>query len=90
MTMDIEHEELKVCTFSTHGLKGNILYINSLIEYYDIIFINEHWLTLRDKFILENLCKEKNLYFQSAECAPNRSARPYGGLAWKQARKSMY
>jgi hypothetical protein len=73
---------LKVCTINSHGLKGNILYINYLVNSYDVIFINEHWLTFKDKFIIENLCKEKQLFFQEASSSRGNRGRPSGGLAW--------
>jgi hypothetical protein len=42
---------VKLCSINTHGLKGNIVYIENLIKKNDIIFISEHWLLPGEKYI---------------------------------------
>ena len=50
---------VKLCSINTHGIKGNIVYIENLIKKNDIIFISEHWLLPGEK------------YFFAAEKHPN-------------------
>ncbi len=46
-------EPLKICSLNSHGLKGYIMYIKHLLDNYIILFLNEHWITDREKFVIE-------------------------------------
>jgi hypothetical protein len=56
------------------------MYLNFLLSKYDIIFLNEHWILEKDKFILDRLCENHSLLFQPA--SSHIKGRPSGGLAW--------
>ena len=55
--MDIEKNLVRIIGVNTHGLKSNSVYIASLIESNDIIFICEHWLSNAEKLIVAELTK---------------------------------
>ena len=55
--MDIENNLVRIVGVNTHGLKSNSVYIASLIESNDIIFICEHWLSNAEKLIVDELTK---------------------------------
>jgi hypothetical protein len=61
------NQNLKIVSLNTHGLKTNTSYVKFLSLNYDIVFICEHWLVEDDKFILEELCLDRNLVFSAAE-----------------------
>ncbi len=79
---EISQEPLKICSLNCHGLKGNVMYLDYLLSKYKVLFLNEHWILEKEKFIFEKLCKNHNLFFQSAQTHINSKGRPYGGLAW--------
>ena len=60
---------LKISSLNTNGARGNLVYINKLIEKSDIVFCCEHWLNKYEKNIFEILNKCKYYLFLSD--APN-------------------
>ena len=76
--MDIENSLVRIVGVNTHGLKSNSVYIASLIESNDIIFICEHWLSNAEKLIVAELTKPTHEdFFTAAE--KKLQGRPYGG-----------
>ena len=75
-------KSIKLVSLNTHGLKTNISYVKYLLETYDIVFLTELWLIDEDKFVIEELCKDRNLVFFPAQQSANKKGRPAGGLAW--------
>ena len=75
-------KSIKLVSLNTHGLKTNISYVKYLLEIYDIVFLTELWLIDEDKFVIEELCKDRNLVFFPAQQSANKKGRPVGGLAW--------
>jgi hypothetical protein len=74
--------KLKVCSINTHGILGNLLYVQNLINNYDVIFICEHWLRKNEKYLLNSLTQTHDLFFHSSIDDNYNKGRPYGGLAF--------
>ena len=70
---------MKICALNTHGLKGNLSYVEKLYNECDIVFISEHWLFNHEKIICDAL-GSKNVYFHSSMDDSHTVGRPYGGL----------
>jgi hypothetical protein len=76
------NEQLHICTLNCHGLKGNVLYVEYIMKKYNIIFLSEHWIIEKDKFIFDKLCLNHNILFLPAQTHLNSKGRPFGGLVW--------
>ena len=71
-------KEINITTLNTQGLKSNITYGTYLLNQSDILFINEHWLSNAEKFILNNTAQNSHrIFFTPAQ--KQTAGRPYGG-----------
>ena len=66
---------------NTRGFNSNIVYINSLISIYNIIFLSEHWLFDHEINKLNNMNDNVKVYFQS-DLLYKQKGRAFGGLCW--------
>jgi hypothetical protein len=56
----------KISSLNTHGIKGNLAYIETLNKKNGIIFIYEHWLLPSEKYFFDLINNNKNLFFNSS------------------------
>ena len=73
---------LSICSLNTHGIKGNLAYIDLLCKDFDILFTCEHWLRNDEKYIVDSISEDKNVFFSSSMDECYSSGRPFGGLCW--------
>ena len=69
--------EIKLVTLNTHGLKGNALYIENIVQLNDIIFLAERWLLDFETFLLDQISSSHVPITQSGQ--KHESGRPFGG-----------
>jgi hypothetical protein len=71
---------LNISSLNTHGIKGNLFYINKLCtsKNIDVLFICEHWLNVGYENLIQ--FENYNVHMHSAMENLNYSGRPYGGL----------
>ena len=76
-------QNIKIATYNCYNFKANTIYIKKLIDNNDICLFIEHWLDLYEKYLLEDICSDHNIYFHSdydkSKC---KNGRPYGGMCW--------
>ena len=73
---------VKLGSINTHGIKGNIVYIENLIKKNDIIFISEHWLLPGEKYFFDLINNNKKIIFKSSMHDNYGKGRPHGGTCW--------
>ena len=56
---------LKLVTYNCKNFKTNNLYLKQLFEEFDVCFLTEHWLNSQEKYIIEDTCVNKNIFFQA-------------------------
>ena len=78
----MSYRKLKVSSLNTHGVRGNLIYINKLCNENDIVFICEHWLQQSEEILLESISNKKQIIFNSSMEEGQRKGRPFGGLCW--------
>ena len=75
-------KEIKICSFNTHGIKGNLAYIDYLCRNHEILFLCEHWLHKGEKYIIDAISDDKTTIFDSSMDDCHTTGRPFGGLCW--------
>ena len=83
---------LSLVTYNSHGLgAGRVEYINSLVDKYDFVFLQEHWLHEEeiDQVFSNRFPNCKAHAVSGMERGILIRGRPYGGIAilWKQSIK---
>ena len=76
------NNRLKIITFNCHDLKTSVYDILLLCEQYDIIFLQELWLSSKDITLLRSIHKDFKAYGVSAmnDQLHLQVERPYGGI----------
>ena len=79
---------LKIVTFNCHGFKSAMHDIRNMCMKYDIIFLQETWLSKNDNALLKDVDDNFDAFGISAMNDENgyQTGRPYGGLAvlWRK------
>ena len=58
MATSITQHGLRIVTFNMHGFKSSWLHLQSLLDKYDIVFVQELWLHSCELHLLNNLHSE--------------------------------
>ena len=72
---------LKIASLNTRGFNNNIVYINSLVSIFNILFLSEHWLFDHEINKLYNMNDNVKVFFQS-DLLYKQKGRAFGGLCW--------
>ena len=80
--MVISNQNIKIFSLNTHGIKGNLVYVEKHCMESDIVFISEHWLNNSEQNIIEATSSDKKIFFHSAMDDAQRNGRPFGGFCW--------
>ena len=80
--MEIINQEVKICSLNTHGIKGNIVYVEKMCMENDILFISEHWLHNNEQIIVDSIATDRKVFFYSAMEDTHKIGRPFGGFCW--------
>jgi hypothetical protein len=80
--MVISNQKIKLSSLNTHGIKGNLVYVEKPCMESDIVFISEHWLNYSEQNIIEAISSDKKIFFHSAMDDTHKSGRPFGGFCW--------
>jgi hypothetical protein len=56
----------KISSLNTHGIKGNLVYVEKLCNECNIVFISERWLNKSEQNIIEAISSDKKIFFHSA------------------------
>jgi hypothetical protein len=80
--MELIKQEIKICSLNSHGIKGNLAYVEKLSSENDIVFISEHWLYNNEQIFFDSITKNRKVFFYSAMDDTHRIGRPFGGLCW--------
>ena len=74
--MEQTNINVKFTALNCHGLKGNTLYVNKLLNEHDVIFLSEMWILESEKNLINNYKRDFEIYFTPAKIG--HSGRPYG------------
>jgi hypothetical protein len=61
--MELINQEVKICSLNTHGIKGNLVYVEKMCIENDILFISEHWLHNNEQIILDSIATDRKVFF---------------------------
>ncbi len=64
--MELIKQEIKICSLNSHGIKGNLAYVEKLSSENDIVFISEHWLYNNEQIFFDSITKNRKVFFYSA------------------------
>ena len=86
--LNVKHSllsDLRIVTLNLHGFKGNWSYLQTLLDSYDIVFVQEIWLLECELHLLHDLSREFTVYARTGMAHSVASGivkgRPYGGVA---------
>jgi len=88
---DLNYFNLHSCTFNMHGFNNGIAMVKQLCQDFDIIILQEHWLSKANLYKLDNIDPNYRAFGLSSmegKLADGiLSGRPFGGVAilWKQS-----
>lgn len=74
-----------MATFNIKNIYSNWAYLDTLINRFQIIFLQELWISTDEDNILTDKYAQNNMILQmraAEECTRRKSGRPFGGIGW--------
>jgi len=78
-----QKESLKLCAYNCLNYKSNTVGVRNIITNHDITYISEHWLDIREEYLLNEYKKNYFVFFSAVyDNTINTKGRPFGGTCW--------
>ena len=78
-----QKESLKLCAYNCLNYKSNTVGVLNIITNHDITYISEHWLDIREEYLLNEYKKDYFVFFSAVyDNTINTKGRPSGGTCW--------